>query len=257
MIISKIIFLIGGIGVKFFEKISAKLNDRQAEGITIAFLGDSVTQGCFECPSVNEGRIGETVYDYKSAYSTRMREILNMLYPCVPFHIINAGISGDNTECGLKRLWRDIIAKSPDLVIVSYGLNDSTKGMEGLPEYEKNLEDIFAALQKENIDTIFLTQNFDCTKTSPYAVDPHIMELSVFLANLQNEGVLKAYFDSAKGLAKKYGVKVCDLYSVWEKMAEKKVDTTELLANKLNHPIREFHYYMAIKLIETIFYDFE
>ena len=243
--------------MKFFEKITAKLNDRQAEGVTIAFLGDSVTQGCFECPSVNENRIGETVYDYQSAFSTRMREILNMLYPCVPFHIINAGISGDNTECGLKRLQRDVISKNPDLVIVSYGLNDSTLGMEYLKKYEENMEGIFAALKKENIDTIFLTQNFDCTKTSPYAVDPHIMELSVFLAKLQNEGVLKAYFDAVKVLAKKYDVRVCDLYSVWEKMAEKQVNTTELLANKLNHPIREFHYYMAIKLIETIFYDFE
>ena len=74
---------------------------------------------------------------------------------------------------------------------------------------------------------------------------------------MYNRGVLKAYFESAKRLCKQYGVKVCDLYSVWEKMAEKGVDTTELLSNKLNHPIREFHYYMAIKLIETIFYDFE
>jgi lysophospholipase L1-like esterase len=243
--------------MKFFEKINQKLIDRQAEPITIAFLGDSVTQGCFECPSVNLNQIGETVYDYKSAYSTRMREILNILYPNVPFHIINAGISGDNTTCGLKRLQRDIISKNPDLVVVSYGLNDSTLGLEGLKTYEDNIEGIFEALQKEGIDTIFLTQNFDCTKTSPYAVDPHIMELSVFLAKIQNEGVLKAYFESAKRLAKQYGVKVCDLYSVWEKMAEKNVNTTELLANKLNHPIREFHYYMAIKLIETIFYDFE
>ena len=31
------------------------------------------------------------------------------------------------------------------------------------------------------------------------------------------------------------------------------VDVTELLSNKLNHPIREFHYYTAIKLLETIF----
>lgn len=243
--------------MKFFDKIKAKLNDRQAEPITIAFLGDSVTQGCFECQSVNEGCIGEPVYDYRSAYSTRMREILNILYPSVPFHIINAGISGDNSACGLKRLQRDIISKTPDLVVVSYGLNDSTLGLEKLSVYEESIEGIFVALQKEKIDTIFLTQNFDCSKTSPYAVDPKIIELSVFLSRIQNDGVLKAYFESAKRLCKKYGVKVCDLYSVWEKMAKKGVDTTELLSNKLNHPVREFHYYMAIKLIETIFYDFE
>ena len=243
--------------MKFFDKIYAKLKDRQAEQVTIAFLGDSVTQGCFECPSVNEDRVGDPVYDQKSAYSTRMREILNILYPNVSFNIINAGISGDNSTYGLKRLYRDVISKSPDLAVISYGLNDSTLGLNNLSVYENNIENIFAALKKENIDTIFLTQNFDCTKTSIYATDPHIIKLSAVLAELQNGGVLKAYFDTAKKLCEKYGVKVCDMYSVWEKMAEKQVDTTELLSNKLNHPIREIHYYIAIKLIETIFYDFE
>ncbi|MBR0188793.1 MAG: GDSL family lipase [Clostridia bacterium] len=243
--------------MKFFDKIKAKQNDRQAETVTIAFLGDSVTQGCFECPTVNEKRVGDPVFDVKSAYSTRVREILNILYPSITFDIINAGISGDNAACGLKRLHRDVISKSPDLVIVSYGLNDSTLGIENIGIYEKNIEQILSELKKADIDTIFLTENFMCTKTSIYAVDPYIIELSEQLAKLQNEGVLKAYFNAAKALCKKYDVKVCDLYSVWEKMAEKNVDTTELLSNYLNHPLREIHYYIAIKIIETIFYDFK
>ena len=56
-----------------------------------------------------------------------------------------------------------------------------------------------------------------------------------------------------KETAKKYGVKFCDMYSAWRKMAASGVDTTDLLANYYNHPIREFHYYTAIKIIETIF----
>jgi hypothetical protein len=40
---------------------------------------------------------------------------------------------------------------------------------------------------------------------------------------------------------------------MWEKMISGGVDTTELLSNKINHPIREIHYYMAIKLLETMF----
>ena len=38
-------------------------------------------------------------------------------------------------------------------------------------------------------------------------------------------------------------------------MAQIGINVTELLANKLNHPIREFHYYIAIKLLETILLD--
>ena len=40
---------------------------------------------------------------------------------------------------------------------------------------------------------------------------------------------------------------------VWKKMQEGGVDTTDLLANYYNHPIRQFHYYTAVKIVETIF----
>ena len=66
---------------------------------------------------------------------------------------------------------------------------------------------------------------------------------------------LKSYFEKAREICAKYGVKVCDLYPVWEQMEKLGIDVTELLANKLNHPIREIHYYMAIKLIETMLLD--
>ena len=233
--------------MKIFEKINAKIKDRTAEPITIAFLGDSVTQGCFE------HKIIDTAYDVKSAYSTRLREILNILYPFIPFNIINAGLSGDVASGGVNRLYRDVISKSPDLVVVSYGLNDCTAGENGLDKYEKALDAIFSELSRAKIDTIFLTQNFCCTKTDPSLTDENLINLSKNLISIQNGGVLKKYFESAKRLASEYGVKVCDIYSVWEKLAQGQVDTTDLLANKLNHPIKELHYYIAIKLLETIF----
>lgn len=234
--------------MKIFEKINAKIKDRTAEPITIAFLGDSVTQGCFE------HKIIDTAYDVKSAYSTRLREILNVLYPFIPFNIINVGLSGDTASGGANRLHRDVISKSPDLVIVSYGLNDCTSGENGLDKYTQSLDYIFSELSKANIDTIFLTQNFCCKKTAPSLTDENLINLSKSLISIQNDGVLKKYFERAKSLASEYGVKICDIYSVWEKLSQGQVDTTDLLANKLNHPIKEFHYYIAIKLLETIFF---
>ena len=77
----------------------------------------------------------ETFFDYKSAYSTRVREILNLLYPNVQVNIINSGISGDNTENGKTRIERDILPFSPDLVVVSYGLNDACGGLDKLQHY--------------------------------------------------------------------------------------------------------------------------
>ena len=139
------------------------------------------------------------------------------------------------------------------MVVVSYGLNDSGQGLDGLKNYEKGLSDIFETLKEKDIETVFITQN-----TMNYSVSPHLKEENLknlaesFAKNIQNNGVLHAYFEKAKEVCAKYGVKVCDLHSVWERLQQIGVDTTELLANKLNHPVREFHYYMAIKLLETV-----
>ena len=91
-----------------------------------------------------------------------------------------------------------------------------------------------------------------CTEVSCHLKDKLFRDLAKDFSKIQNDGVLKKFMDEAVRLSTKHGVKVCDLYPVWEKMIENGVAITELLSNKLNHPIRQFHYYMAIKLIETI-----
>ncbi|MBR4762492.1 MAG: GDSL family lipase [Clostridia bacterium] len=238
--------------MKIIEKLNAKQDIYGGKPVTIAFLGDSVTQGCFECYIKNDGGI-ETVYDYKSAYSTRLREMLNILYPSVQINIINSGISGDGTENGKKRIERDILPFSPDLVVVSYGLNDACSGIEAIDRYAENLKCIFNKASENGAEIIFLTQNAMNIGKSPFLKDEKLIYTAEITANNQNNGVMKAYMDAAKKVALECGVKVCDIYPMWEKLISGGVDTTELLANKINHPIREIHCYMAIKLIETMF----
>ena len=49
--------------MKIKEKLAAKAKDNwNAAPVTIAFLGDSVTQGCFECYTTDGGGI-DTVFD--------------------------------------------------------------------------------------------------------------------------------------------------------------------------------------------------
>lgn len=234
-----------------FKSIDAMLTKKHP-ALTVAFLGDSVTQGCFEIYKTGENSI-ETVFDYKSAYSTRVREILNILYPSVQINIINSGISGDNVVNGEVRLEEDVLKYNPDIVVVSFGLNDSVGGLENLPKYKAALNSIFTRLKEKGIEIIFLTQNFMNTKTAPaFLFDDFFRGLSETFAKVQNSGVLKAYFDCAKEVCKEHGVSVCDGYGIWEAMQNAGVDTTALLANNVNHPIREYHYYIAVKLIEIM-----
>lgn len=244
--------------MKIAELIKKKKeNIYQNESITIAFIGDSTTQGCFEC-YLDESSIPpiKTVTDSKCAYSTRVKEILNFLYPEVQINIINSGINGDNAQSGLNRLERDVLRYNPDLVIVSFGLNDSAKGEEYLQTYKQSLSKIFDVLNEKGIESLFLTENCMNTEVSPHLQGELFINLAKrFASDIQNSGLLKKFFDSAKQICLEKNVKVCDLYSIWERFIALGVNVTELLANKLNHPVREFQQYVAIKLVECMLFE--
>jgi len=234
------------------NKIIAKKNNLREKPVTIAFFGDSVTQGCFECYRQNESSI-ETVFDYKNAFATRVHELLNLLFPSVQINIINSGISGDRASNAVNRVEQDILTYSPDLCVVSFGLNDSGAGLSHLTEYAVNIFSIVEKLTHNGVETIFLTQNSMNTYVSCHLKDNMLVDIAKEKMLIQNSGILTQYMVAGKNAAKQAGAVICDLSIVWQKLLDSGVDTTELLANRINHPIREFHYYMAIKLIETMF----
>ena len=236
------------IAKKIFDKRYMYDNDP----VTIAFLGDSVTQGCFEC-YFNENDGLETVFDYNSAFATRVWEILNMLYPYAQINIINSGKSGGCVFDCESVLERDVLQFSPDLVVVSYGLNDSYKGENGLEKYGSSLSAVFEKVKESGSEIIFLTQNYMCTQISPFLTEEKLIKVAEELSYRQNTGLLDAYFDKARSVCAEHGVPVCDLYALWKAMNLGGVDVTELLSNKLNHPSREYHSYIAVKLVETMF----
>ena len=241
--------------MKILEKLRAKQNNMYGkDSVTVAFIGDSITKGCFECFFDSKGGI-ETVYDYKSAFSTRFREIMNILYPNVQLNVINSGISGDGALGCLRRLERDVLRFSPDLVIINSGLNDCVMGGEAkLEAYGEALKNVFEKCKAAGAECIMLTECMLNDTVSPHILsDKLMMEYAERFMKLQNDGLVDKYFDKAKAVADEMNVPVCDQYKVFKTMNKAGVNTTELLANKLNHPIREWHYYIAIKLIETIF----
>ena len=66
--------------MKIMNRIHEKANDNANKpGVTIAFLGDSVTQGCFELYKKSDGSI-ETVFDKTYAYHTYLNRYY--IHPC-------------------------------------------------------------------------------------------------------------------------------------------------------------------------------
>lgn len=237
---------------KFVEKLVAKHKDIYGNPpVTVAFLGDSVTQGCFEIYRKTETEI-ETIFDKNSAYHKYFAEIFAVLCPNVPVNIINAGISGTTAPFGLERLERDVLRYSPDLTIVCFGLNDCGQGLEGIDKYTDALSKIFDRVKASGSELIFMTPNMMCTEVSCHVTDSFIKEIIEMLVKLQNDGVLDAYIDAAKKLCKEKDVVVCDCYAKWKRLAEVGIDVTELLSNKANHPTRDMNWLFAYSLVETI-----
>ena len=238
--------------MKVLEKILAKSKNLQGvKTPVIACLGDSVTQGCFEVYIKNNGDI-ETVFDAEGAYHAYLKKMLSVLFPSVPVTVINAGISGDSAEGGLARLSRDVLSFSPDLTIVSYGLNDVSQGMDKLPRYKKALGEIFRLLKESGSEVIFLMENMMNTEVSCHIQEEAIRALAEKLQTVQMTGILEAFFAEAKKTAEEYGVKVCDVYEKWKRMDAIGVDITALLSNHLNHPIREMNQMTAYMLAEML-----
>ena len=238
--------------MKLVEKLKEKYASFQtAEGITVACLGDSVTQGCFECCIDGNGNVN-TVFDQSKAYHAYLREMLGTLYPAVPISIINAGLSGGGAPQGAARLERDVLRHAPDLVIVCFGLNDSGGGLAGLDRYENALREIFEKTLASGAECIFMTPNMMNTRVDKNLAEPKIREIAEVIMKRQLDGVLDAYVERAKKTAADCGVPVCDCYAKWKRLEAAGVDITLLLANRINHPIPEMNKLFASSLLEMI-----
>lgn len=222
-----------------------------APPITIAFFGDSVTQGCFELYRKDDENL-ETEFRVEESYALKFRSILQMLYPNVPVNMIHAGISGDNAPNGLKRIKRDVCAYKPDLTIFCFGLNDCGGGMKNLENYKNAVSGIIKELKDCGTEIIFLTPNIMADSVSSDISDEFLREVCANI--IQSAGnSLEKYIEEAVKICKSEKVPVCDCYKLWNVLKQNEVNVTRLLSNRINHPTEKMHWLFAFKLIETIF----
>lgn len=111
-------------------------------GEKIAFLGDSITAGGMGNPN---------------GYCRLV--ISGLLANGIKAEPIGAGISGHKSNQMLARVDKDVIAKSPNWMTLSCGVNDVWHGAKGveLPDYKKNITEIVDKAQKAGIKVVILT----------------------------------------------------------------------------------------------------
>lgn len=220
------------------EKFGMNLEQLIENGpITIVAFGDSVTHGAVAGGEMN----------YDTVYWNRLRLKLQEAHDYVPVNVINAGIGGITAKGSLDRMEKQVFSHSPDLVIVCFGLNDVNGTLE---DYVDSLRVIFERCAEKGVDAIFMTPNMLNTHV-PDDVDPNFRDYAYVTAEYQNSGRMDGYMEAAVKLAREMGVTVCDCYAKWKELS-KTQDTTMLLANRINHPIREMHALFADSLFDVI-----
>lgn len=228
------------------NKLADKIKNKKP--VTIAFFGDSVTQGCFEL-RVAEGKTFEPVYRPWESYSKKLQQIFEYCIKDTSVNILNYGISGDTATMGLARI-DEMLCHKPDMVIVCFGLNDSTKDIDGIKEYKDSLEKIFEKFY--GIQTIFMTPNMTNSRVYEFETNAEIIKLMEETAKRQNNGVMDEYMECARQICDKYKIMVCDCYKIWKDMEQIGIDTVKLLSNKINHPTESMHWLFAFELFKTI-----
>ena len=240
--------------MKIIEKFKAKVYDHDnAPAVTIAFLGDSVTQGCFDVYTDENNKI-QVYTDSEAVFHNKIRKIFSKLYPTVPLNIINAGISGNCSWDAYKRMEKDVISHGADLCVIAFGANDAfVEGGTCIEKFKETIGKIIDRLKNEGIEVILMTQSMMCTKVSCHIADPLLIETAEGVSNMQNSGRFEAFMEAAKDVAREKNVPVCDVYAKWKKMYDGGVDITRLLANHINHPDEDMHWLFAYSLVETMY----
>jgi lysophospholipase L1-like esterase len=98
------------------------------KGDTIVCFGDSITFGTGASPD--------------RSYPAQLAEMTGK-------PVINSGIPGDTTAGALQRLERDVLSKSPRIVLVTLGGNDLMHGVDKKTTF-KNLKEIVETIQAQN-----------------------------------------------------------------------------------------------------------
>lgn len=126
-----------------------------SDAVILAF-GDSLTTG-----------IGA---DSSTSYPAVLQELTGL-------KVINAGVSGETTERGLRRLPEELESYSPELLVLLEGGNDMLR-QKGLGNIRKNLQQMVAIAHDSNTQVLMLAVPEPKIITSPPKLYREIAEES-------------------------------------------------------------------------------
>lgn len=214
------------------------------EPIKIAFLGDSVTEGCFELYPTSYGF--DTVRRPDDGYVNKTIKALRKKYGEQAITYQNFGESGMSAYAATAQAERAVLY-APHIAVLSFGLNDAFHPEE---RYHTSLERLLERLTGAVPTVIFLTPNMMCESLAPDLL-PEATKAAKTAMDAQISGKFDRMVADAIELCREYGVPVCHIYAKWKSLAEDG-DLSSLLINRINHPTAQMHDMTAAMLLPLL-----
>lgn len=200
---------------------TARLRDRQP--LSIALLGDSISTGC------NASGWAKAA-PFQPPWQDLLAEHLRAA-SSADVTLTNLAVGGTSTPWGITKV-SDVIAAKPDLVLLAFGMNDSS----GRPatEYAANISTMIQDIRKAAPETEFIL-------------------VASMLGNADwvtlKQELFPAYRDALQGLTGP-GIAIADLTSVWTELLKRKLDC-DLTGNGVNHP-NDFGHRIYAQVLTTL-----
>jgi len=235
----------------FAQKLRASLSEDSARPLTVAFLGDSVTAGCFGYSLKDEAHT-KGWPNPDASYPEIFVNLAQHMFAPLKLWPVYAGVGGDNAQAALLRVERDVLSHTPDLTVVCLGLNNAGAGEEGLLPFLGSMREIFTRLRETGSEVWYMSPNSFNTSLDLPNTAPEHHEVARHTERCQNDGSFDMYVAAIRGLCSQLGVTYCPCYEKWKAITAGGGDVTMLLDNRINHPDKTMHALFAWSLIDTL-----
>jgi len=191
-------------------------------------------------------------------FADHLREALQESNPDAK--VINAGVPGNTTTMARERFQSDVLSHKPDLVIICFGINDSTCDVwkdppvrtprVSLAVYLENMEHFVGSIRKNGGEVLLMT-------TQPLCWTPHMRELygSAPYDPTRTDGfnvILRTYTEALREFAKKWDIGLVDVFSAFEKFARTPGNQLSQLLPDGMHPNSSGHKIIANLLLPKV-----
>ena len=126
-----------------FAKTLEKI--KNGEKTRVLFYGDSITTGCNASGLPQGGEISP----YTPSFAKMFCDYLGEKYNNDKIELINTAVGGKAVSWGVSEIEDRVLGYSPDIVVIGFGMNDTTKDKDGLALNVSRIADGFMRYYKD------------------------------------------------------------------------------------------------------------